>query len=646
MRPAPPAAASVAAVLVLLGLTGCTPPPEAAAFDAAARVPDACAGRTVAPGRGIAYADTVRALVVFVRFRDDASEGPEWPVPAGRPGAPEPLPAWGASLVVSDPALVSALPPSHPSLSAYFFYQSRNGPRGPHLFVGDIWPRAPDGTPRVHVTARPNRAYFAYTPDGRQQAEGGLGYLTREVLDALVADPRFDIGPFDANCDGELDHLMLVLRRDEVIFNRQGWAYLGGLGHLAGRPPRVLRYFSPSRRDSIAVDWDRSGQQSFVGAEPAYDLLIHEYGHRLFDMPGHTAMIRDNDVPLVALDGQTPSATLQGCAYNRMCGTGGSGSYDHIAETLSGHEMRRMGWAARTVLRPAEGDRAGVVLRDLYRHGEVVLVPLGPGAAGDTLSLEYRARTNFFDARRLHTYPDPFYGTVVRGLGAWGLLVTLTRGDPAGPAFAYAYDVLYADNTFRRVTRCTGTSPNCYADPFSSGLYHPRRATQLSPWTRPSVSGFTRLPPGRTPSGRAPDWFAIDGLRFRPGDPDSALVFDFVADVRRGFTVRRESWMGRETSGETLAGPLVVAAGATLTVEAGATVTFAAGAVVEAGATLVVENGATLLFGTGEALRVDGRLHASRARLAPSARGGAWRGIVRGAGAEVLLGGSRVEGVR
>jgi hypothetical protein len=545
----------------------------------------------------IACQDTLRALVVFVRFDGDDTWGPEWPNAdaAGNPIPTRRLPPFARDILAPTPEAVAATTPEDSSLSAYFYWQSRNGPRGPHVLFGDVWPRNAQGEPEVYVTApgRPNHYYH-------RDAGRGYGYLTQEILDALTASPGFDIGDYDHNQDRVVDHLFLVVKQD-AAFRMEGWASLAGYGAAGGRPRQELWYWSPSRRDSVRVDWSWSGSQNLMANWANRKLLAHEYGHRLFGMPGHTPVIGlgENDVPLVvpATDGEGRHA----CAYNRMCGA--PLNYDDAAWTLSGYELRRMGWAARIVLDPAAGDRRGLTIRPLYTSGEVVLVPLRPGSAGDTLSVESRQRNNFFDRYPpldLHRYR---MDTVWRELGTTGLLVTLSRGSPTGRASRYAYDVLPPDNQFDRRTRCSGPRDTCYPrDLYDGDMLRPGVATQLSPWTRPNTSGYTRYPPGFEPN-----WFALTNVRYT-GGADATMAFDFDADVRDGFTITSDSWMGGETSGVSLTGLVVVAGGATLTVEAGAAVTFGAGLRVEQGARLVVEEGAEVRFGPGHRLVLLGRL--------------------------------------
>lgn len=592
--------------------------------------------------------DTIRALVVFVRFADDdrdndrpgADDGfpNHWPAygPDGRLLPRERLPAWGHRYVVSDPADIRAerLSPMDSSLSAYFYWQSKNGPSGPFVLAGDVWPRDAAGTPIVHVTRHPEARYYADPRTDRETGrQAGWGWLTQEVLDRLVAQPGFDIGDYDHDGDGVLDHLFVLVRTvspeavpEGLPAPTGGWAALNGVPSFRatyGNPPgRELAYESPTR-GTVRVLWGRSGSQSIIGRGPGRLLVTHELGHQYFRM-GHTPTITDNDVPLVVPPpGQTGHHP---CLYSRMCGkSGGRRSNYDTNPSLGGWELRRMGWADREVLRPESGDRS-VEIAPLYTSGRVVLIPLAPGSAGDTLSVESRQATNGFDRRRDVRIRDPYYGTIREGLLSTGLLVTLGQGRGRGGSARYDYLPPDNDHEFRvdstgaaprwdGVTPCDGTSPGCAGlDAFEDDTYAPGGATQITPWTRPNVSGYTRYP-----DGRAPNWFALDRIRYT-GDADSTMAFDFVADVRRAAetVVRRDAWMGRESDGLTLQS-LRVEPGATLHVGEGAVVTFAGRVRVAAGGALEVEPGAQVRFRPGARFVREGAVRASSRSLGPTA---------------------------
>ena len=562
--------------------------------------PPRLADARAAPG-SIAFEDSVHALVVFVRFQDDTADLPEWDV-EGAHGL-EVVPEWGLDLFKENPAdVTAAMGLSDPSLSAYFFWQSQGGPGRAHIVTGEVWPRH-RGRPHVFTPSRPSTGYAA----GRGR---GYGYLVQEVLDDLVGEPGFDFGRFDANRDGELDHLMLIVRRDPAVPVIGGVAALEGVTNARvrtrGAPPS-LAY--PSSRGEVSVDLGSfgSGTINWVGGEHSVRTLAHEYGHILLDQ-GHTTMIEpggrgpvSNDVPF-----DVPSGTgAFACQYSRMCG-GGSGrgrpsessNYDGNL-TLSGFELRRLGWADRTVLEDAD---TTVTLDPLFGSGDVVLIPLRPGSAGDTLSLESRHRTNAFDAFPPLDYDDPFYGLVYRDLPTEGLLVTLSHGDPAGPASRYRYDFVPPSNRLVQAgSRCDGASEGCASPygPWDGDMLRSGGATQLSPWTRPNVSGYTFYP-----DGAEPNWFAVTAVRYTGRDRE--LAFDFDADVRTGaFEVAVDSWMGAETSGTRFSDPVRVLEGVTLRVWQGAEVAFDGGLEVAPGGRFVCEVEARCTVGGKRVLEVE-----------------------------------------
>ena len=546
--------------------------------------------------------DTVHALAVFVRFPDDTRHMAEWPLQdaSGRPRSPRQLPPFGVNLFESDPERVRAetLTRGDSSLSAYFYWQSRNGPRGPHILTGDVWPRDDRGRPMVHV-ARHENAYYTdpIGPDGQVQNTGvGYGELVKEILEDLVRQPGFDIADYDVNADGVLDHLFLIVRRD-IAFHGAGVLSLGAHRRAGGRFPR-LRFASPREGREVDVRTG-SGNIVWIGAVPPRPSLIHEYGHDLFDM-NHTRIIETNDVPFeVPPPGETGHAA---CRFSAMCGTNASSdrsNYDQVP-SLGSYEMIRMGWADVERLTPGVGLATTHTLGPLFFTGRVYEIPLAEGSGAEVMRLESRQRVGYFNRYPTTFVPlpdgrlDPNYGVVWRDLAATGLLVTLASGDPDGSARNYLYDIVLPKGLHRvGKTRCSGTLPGCGPkEMHADAMYRPGVATQITPWTRPNVSGYTHYPE-TLPGGQAPNWFAIDRIRYT-GDADSTMAFEFIPDIRQAneIVLREDSWMGAETSGTVFRQPVRVEPGATLTVEAGTRVTFAGGLVVPPGARFVCERGA------------------------------------------------------
>ncbi len=585
---------------------------------------------------GIAYQDTVAMLVVLVRFQDDNwgdcgywwCHLERWPhtdfFGSGDDIPRTQLPDWASTLLVRDPERINEddLTLQDSSLSAYYFWQSAAGPSGPHIVYGDVWPE-------VYVTERANRAYY-----NRRDSLGttvrrrsGFGYLTKELLDNLV-NRGLDPGKYDHDRDGVVDHIMMIFRRDSLYMGK-GWATLSGYYDAGGTPdvdgnrrPDELRYWSEGRQDSVLVDWAHSGSQNFA-ADVDLRLFVHEYGHRIMNLGGHLPTLRyEEPVP-----GQ-PAI----CAYARMCGV--PTTYDIATITLSAHERRRMGWLNPRVIRPSEGDVEGVELRDLYASGEAVLIPLGDNAVADTMMIANRQRLSFFDHQRAVPSLHPDYDYVYKGMATHGLHISLSDGDPSDQAGAYRYGFLPADGTYTARSRCTGAFPDCIGlHSYDGDLFGPEWVDQLTPWTRPNSSGLRRA--DLVPPEGLRHWFAIDRIRYKPDEPDSTMLFDFVADIRHRPqylavgspwpVIRVDSWMGVESDEIVFADEVLVERGATLYIGADNVLSESpAGRHASLGAVRIA-------FERGLRMEAGARLV-----VGPEAEISVERGVLGGAGAEIV----------
>lgn len=488
-----------------------------------------------------------RAVVVFVRFQDDTQVFPgvtraqeEWALP-------DQLPAFSGHLLADSP-----VPPfPEQSLTAYFYQQSQ----GRFTLYGDIYPR-------VLVSEHAEEAY-------RQNDKGklDLGHLSEEILTRLQDDPAFDLGQYDANGDGYLDQIFIVVRKlNRLALHGAGVSYLGydvenpTFGNDPQHLLRVKAAFS-----GVYLDYSSAGI-----IFPDLDLvrlMAHEFAHNWGRFKtGHL-------VPM--LGGHTaPANGWNRIGYALMAGHGGKDTRGDM--TLSAYERDdlRDGWI--TCHRLATDTT--VVITDLYTDPSAncytLLIPFGRDPK--ILYLSNRQRIGFFDRlqRNDATASD-------HGLMTTGLLPMLT--------YQGRTSVLAADNTLDLSAETRA---------YQGDLYGPETKTQLTPWTRPNINGYATTYPADFVA-RASHFKAIDEIRYTDG-PNGEMTFRYVRDFRRRPVIRADSWIGPETAGYTFTDTVVVTGGSTLTLETA--LTFTGTVRVEKGCSLVIEDGATVYFAPGSVL--------------------------------------------
>ncbi len=513
------------------------------------------------------YADTLRALTIFVMFRDDEEpDGPalnyrDWPLFDD----PTTLPSFAPHLLAATPA--PPFPDS--SLTQYFYQQSQ----GRFVLYGDVYER-------VMISRQPEAAYH--------RPQGGYGHLTAEILDRLDAE-GFDFSRYDHNGDGQFDYLFLIIRRDskrdDKTFTYTGISCLDALcggGITAGRPSRDLIY------DGVRVDWRWSGSiimhrtpGNIIPHIYHVRMMAHELGHDLWAaFFNHIPPIASNDVPHESNRGRATNTV----GYVLMAGAGGARDA-RGDETISAFERDLLGWIDCPVLATSQND---IRLTDLFTTSDCKKIILHGDGGGRVLYLTNRQRLGPFDRRRRGGRDGQFEMGLLR---TNGLLVMLADG--------IRLDVLPADNTLDLAA---------HDDAYTGDLFTPETAAQLTPWTRPNTSGYTTYP-----DGFAPSWQALDRIRYT-GASGGEMAFDYVEDFRQRPVLREDAWMGDETRGTTFTAPLVVTAGSTLRI--GTTLSVAERLRVEPGSTVIVEAGAEVIMlpgsvvdlAFGARLLVEGRL--------------------------------------
>jgi hypothetical protein len=577
------------AVLLLAGAAassaaGCAPPPPEPSALRPAFEASAVSGEPALP-----LAGHIRALLVFVRFEDDAHADActrgfrEWPPEAD-------LPASARHVLAPSPE--PPFPDS--SLTAFFYAQSRG-----HLVVyGDA----------VGYRAGPAARYAA--PSGALDK----ARLSREVLDHLSR--TLPLAEYDAIGDGFLDQVLVVVRNPMGLLHvpgiprAQGHATLGAggrIGEVSVHPVRggVYQWYQPITplRDNVLM-------------------LAHELGHHLFNRHGlfgnHLDPVAGNAVPYHPPAGAAPDDHARAdrvAGYGLMTDGQGPNATGFVQMSAFERHLAGLAGPSRQWIEcrpPAPGPNA---LRDVYRTGDCVRIPLDtlPSGSGgraevSALYLSHVARSSPFTAVRSDrtTIGEECPGchAIDRSFPATGLLVELGRHRTARP-FQARRDVVPADNRLSHHPPCELPFDRgaALAETHADDLWGPRHG-QLSPWTRPNVYGYTFA--RDVPSGHlARGWPVLDSLRY---GPEGTLAFDYYPDpfALDTFTVRRDSWAGPETSGRAFRGVLRVAPGVTLTLEEGVALEARGGLVVEAGATLALAAGATLALPPGAPLRVEG----------------------------------------
>lgn len=454
-----------------------------------------------------------RALIVFVRFRDDTLSWAEACSPAGQQwAAPDRLPRLASTVLASSPQ--RPFPPT--SLTAYFHQQSL----GRFVLVGDV-------APQVIVSEAPEATYDIRTPASLD----GLARLTEEIVDAL--DPSTDFSDYDADGDGVVDKLIVVLRRTQLTVSWSGYATLG-------------RFRTPLVRDGVRIDGPRTG--SYVRYDMAGNiypdlnltrLLAHELGHHLWaSTPTRGHHLTPLGGPLAQ---GAPASDPSRLGYALM--VGGS-TYDARGDlTISAFERDLLGWIDCPTLRRD----TTVTLGDLYATGACAqLATTSAGGRQRQLYLTNRQRVGPFDRLRTNTCTTP---PNEQGLKTTGLLAMLAEEHRR-------VAVLAADGTL---------DLSIAAAPYQGDLFGPSTQTQLSPWTRPNSNGYTTYPPGF--AMRPEHWQALEQI----GAAHEAvpLRFTYRADARVRPSFYTDAWIGPETNGDTLVGPLTIHDGATLTLAPG-----------------------------------------------------------------------------
>ncbi|MEM8488758.1 MAG: hypothetical protein AAF564_24640 [Bacteroidota bacterium] len=465
-------------------------------------------------------ADTLRALIIFTRFKDDNVAGDpnvayrDWPLFDN----PNQLPAFAKSLLAPDPA-----PPfADSSLTAYLYEQSL----GKYVMYGTAYDS-------VLISDHPETRYH--------RSQGGYGLLTKELLDKLDRY-GFDFSQYDKNKDGYIDYLFVILRGDSARDKKQFvWTGASCLdarcsGSVAGGGPRELPLY-----DGIKIDWNLSGsyiihrtQGNIIPLIYHVRLMAHELGHDLWrEHFVHIPALQQNDVPRSHNRGRGKDCI----GYMLMAGAGGAQDCQG-AQTISAYERDLLDWIDCKVLSTSANN---LELGDLYTTSDCYKVSLEARPMGRRLYLSNLQRVGYFDQLRRGGINEQFDMGLLR---TTGLLATYARG--------YSADILPADNTLQLVIDNKA---------YEGDLFGPGTATQLTPWTRPNSSGYNRYA-----GDVIHTWIAVDNIRYDVQDT-TRMLFDFHEDFRQQPIIREDSWLGEGLADFTFDTPITVTNNSVLTIE-------------------------------------------------------------------------------
>lgn len=467
-----------------------------------------------------------RAMLIYVRFPDETYESTSC-VPAAQSWPlGDPLPSIAEHvLVASQQNGEPPLPPfPEATLTEYFYRQSQ----GRFTLYGDVFA----------VEASYDESHYPITDFG------GRNILTKDVLDQLDSDPTVDFSQYDQNGDGYVDHIFMVVRRfrkdcpdpnsptDDCCVGCHD-PYWGGVADL-GSGTSELVY------NNKKVSWRRSGSyiQYFKGnTVPSLGhirVLAHEFGHDLWS----STITNGAHIKPVGGTHGVPANGSNRVGYLLMAGQG-VGDDKRGDEAISAFERDILddGWISCYAL----GVDGTYTITDLVSDSAANCYTMSvPNESSPrTIYLSNRQRIHHFDHLESTCIED-------RGLKTTGLLVQVSQGNRLA--------VAAADNTLDLAIR---------ASDYFGDLFGPTTTSQLTPWTRPNISGFTTYSAGFTME--AGNWQAIDDIQYTGGS-NGEITFDYIDDFTVDPIIRADSWIGIETVNKQLNGELQVESGATLTV--------------------------------------------------------------------------------
>lgn len=576
-----------------------------------------------------------RALVVYVQYLDDTGTnqpgcGPEdWPL--GSFANPT-MPVIGARIL--EPSVGT---PSDPeSLTSFYWEQSR----GNFVLYGDEI---------GYVTQQNESAYLSQ--NGRWIEHGRL---SREILTYLASPAGqirtgINLANYDANRDGQLDHLFVVLRRRLGASGLYGGLYYGGVSELDYCSSSTTFPLYAGLRVSCRASGSFNLFQPIDPMRENVAVLAHEIGHDIWAANVHLPPVSSNGIPALPPLNTTgfPGDIFTG--YGLMVSGTSEGRAAVGVTNASAAERAQVSrritdpsqrWIACTML----ADGQAVTVRDVATVGDCYLLPVRSGTDIREVYLSNVQRASPFNTIQLvQTGIDdacPGCRTIERSMMPTTGLMVEAVSRPSDPTVRWTRDIVPADN---RLSGFQGCDIDVNVGPrmeqvFAGDLWRPGLDRQLTPWTRPSVYGYNTL--GNIPAAErgailSNGLHAIDDIRQGAGTNIDFTYHRFYTGQPVVY-VREDWWITPETNGLATFAELRVQSGATLHVENNALLTVLGRLVIEEGGALETQDG-DIHFGPGGGLVVEkgGVMTANATVFSAQNPSQGWAGIRFAAGPQV-----------
>jgi hypothetical protein len=445
-------------------------------------------------------------------------------------------------------------------------------------------------------TTLQDECHYIVSETCEEESRFNLGKITEEFVDHLDMLPDFNFNDYDINEDGYVDYIYVILRNS----NRSARVASGAVGFsMLG-----FDYTDGAKYDGVKISSWKSGAYHLYELKSPHIgnamIMYHEIGHNIwnddqpFSYSDHLLPVIGNEVPYTSMGYPKPDEMAGYMLMSSSNGPSkdvGSGSAGFIYPSAFERFLINRHTATTdddwiTCLEPT-GDQA-YTFSSIARGDDCLMISL-TDASRQIFVSNVQADDLWAGSTQQRYWSFPVNGecatTSMPNLFDAGLLAEL--GVNGTNASATRRDILPADNGLQKPDvfpfARLGHVPS-YDSFYDGDLYGPGSSTQLTPWTRPNISGYTFYPSGWT-SAADLNWPAVDSIAYVSG-VSGDMRFDFIEDFRTRPTVRSESWITIDPG--TITGPLVVRDDATLHLQSDLDLTNLAH--IHAGARLAIDD--------------------------------------------------------